>query len=87
MNRKILSELIITHDLSVLKIQFFFNEECRNISRSMTKYDVMKKYEIKKEKLKQQLAKFPIRVCLSFDCWIACTNISYISLTTHYVEK
>ena len=33
------------------------NEDCRNISRIMAKYDVMKKYEIEKEKLKQQLAK------------------------------
>ena len=53
----------------------------------MTKYDVMNKYEIEKEKLKQQLAKIYGRVCLTSDCWIACTNISYISLTAHYVDK
>ena len=52
------------------------NEDCRNISRRMVKYDVMNKYEIEKEKLKQQLAKIHGRVCLTSDCWTACTNIS-----------
>ena len=64
-----------------------FNKDCRNISRIMAKYDMMKKYEIEKEKLKQQLAKIHGRVCLTFDCWTACINISYISLTAHYVNK
>ena len=65
MNREILSELIIAHDLlfSIVEWRVFkkykkkINEDCRNISRIMAKYDVMKKYEIEKEKLKQQLAK------------------------------
>ena len=26
-------------------------------------------------------------MCLTSDCWTACTNISYISLTAHYVDK
>ena len=95
MNREILSELLITHDLpfSIVewrvfrKYQNFLNEDCRNISKRMAKYDVTKKYEIKKEKLKQQLAKIHCRVCLTSDSWTACTNISYISLTAHYVDK
>ena len=53
----------------------------------MAKYDVMNKYEIEKEKLKQQLAKVHGRVCLMSDCWTACTNISYISLIANYVDK
>ena len=69
------------------KYQKNFNEHCRNISRRMAKYDVMKKYKIEKEKLKQQLAKIHSRVCLTSDCWTACTNISYISLTAHFVDK
>ena len=95
MNREILFELIIAHDLpfSIVewrvfrKYQNFFNEDCRNISRRMTKYDVMKKYEIEKEKLKQQLAKIHVRVCFTSDCWTSCTNISFISLSAHYVDK
>ena len=47
----------------------------------------MKKYEIEKDKLKQQLAKIPSRVCLTYDYWTTSTNISYISLTVHYVDK
>ena len=95
MNREILSELIIAHDLSFSiaewrvfrKYHIFFNEDCRNISKRMTKYGVIKKYEIEKEKLKQQLAKIHGRVCFTSKCLTACTNISYISLTAHYVDK
>ena len=84
MNQEILYELIIAHDLpfSIVKWRVFRkyqkknNEDCRNISRRMVKYDVMNKYEIEKEKLKQQLAKIHGRVCLTSDCWTACTNIS-----------
>ena len=77
MNREILSELIIAYDLpfSLVEWRVFrkykkkkINEDCRNISRRMVKYDVMKKYEIEKEKLKQQLAKIHDRVCLTSDC-------------------
>ena len=60
MNREILFELIIAHDLpfSIVecrvfrKYQIFFNKDCRSISRRTTKCDVMKKYEIEKEILK-----------------------------------
>ena len=47
----------------------------------------MKKYEIEKENLKQQLAQIPGRVCLTSDCWTTCTNIGFISLTAHYADK
>ena len=95
MNREILFELIIAHDLpfSIVEWRVFrkyqkkFNEDCRNISRRMAKYDAMNKYEIEKEKLKQQLSKIHGRACLTSECWTAYTNISYISLTAHYVDK
>ena len=94
-NREILSELIIAHDVPFnivewrvfRKYQTFLNEDCKSISRKTAKCDVMKKYEIEKEILKQQLSQIPGRVCLTFDCWTACTNIGYISLTAHYVDK
>ena len=62
-NREILSELIIAHDLPFSIVEWrvfrkyhkFLNEDCRSISRIPGKCDVMKKYEIEKEKLKQQL--------------------------------
>ena len=94
-NREILSELIIAHDLPFSIVEWrvsrkchkFLNKDCRSISRRTTKCDVMKKYEIEKEKLKQQLGQIPSRVCLTFDCSTACTNIGYISLIAHYVDK
>ena len=95
MNREILSELIISHDLpfSIVewrvfrKYQKFLNEDCRSISRKTAKCDVMKKFKIEKENLKKQLGQIPGRVCLTSDCWTTCTNIGYISLTAHYVDK
>ena len=95
MNREILSELIIAHDLPfrVVKWRVFrkyqkkLNEDCRSISRRIAKYVVMKKYEIEKENVKQQLAQIPGRVCLTSNCWTACTNIGFISLTVHSVDN
>ena len=77
MNREILSKLIIAHDLpfSIVewrvfrKYQKYLNEDCRSISRRTAKCDVMKKYEIEKENLKQQLSQILGRVCLTSDCW------------------
>ena len=69
------------------KYQKFLNEDCRSISRKTAKCDVMKKFKIEKENLKQQLGQIPGRVCLTSDCWTACTNVGYISLTAHYVDK
>ena len=93
MNQEILSELIIVHDLPFSIVEWRVlrkyqkNEGCRCISRRTTKYDVMKKYEIEKKKLKQQLAQISSRVCLTSNCWCACTNIGYIFLAAHYVDK
>lgn len=53
----------------------------------MMKYNVIKRYEIEKENLKQQLAQLSSKVCLTSYCWIACTNIDFISLIQHYFDK
>ena len=95
-NRNILSELNISHDLPfrVVEWRVFrkyqkkkINEDCQSIYRRTAKFDVMKKYDIEKDNLKQQLAQIPSRVCLTSDYWTTCTNIGFISLTAHYVDK
>ncbi|KAF7802778.1 zinc finger BED domain-containing protein RICESLEEPER 2-like [Senna tora] len=48
--------------------------------------DVKKIYEKEKEKLKQEMARIPNRVCLTYDMWDACTSEGYICLTTHFVD-
>ena len=66
-NREILSELIIAHDRPFSIVEWrvfrkyykFLNEDYRSISKRTTKCDVMKKYDIEKEKLKQQLGLIP----------------------------
>ena len=47
--------------------KIFFNKDCRSISKRTAKCDVMKKYEIEKENLKQQLNQIPSRVSLTSD--------------------
>ena len=92
---KILFELIIAHNLPFIIVEWrVFRkyqkkniEDCRSVLRRTTKHNVMKKHEIKKENLKQLLAQILGRVCLTFDFWTKCTNIGFISLTTHYVDK
>ena len=95
MNREIFFQLIVTHNLpfSIDQWRVFrkykknLNEDCRSIYGRRAKCDMMKKYEIEKENLKQQLSQIPSRVCLTSNCWTVCTNIRCISLTAHYVDK
>ncbi|KAF7831896.1 zinc finger BED domain-containing protein RICESLEEPER 2-like [Senna tora] len=49
--------------------------------------DVKKIYEKEKEKLKQEMARIPNRVCLTSDGWTACTSEGYICLTAHFVDE
>ena len=46
----------------------------------------MKIYLVEKEKLKNQLARSSGRVCLTTDCWTACTTRGYITLTAHFID-
>ena len=32
------------------------------------------------------MSKSPRRICLTSDCWIACTSDGYICLTAHFVD-
>lgn len=53
------------------------NDDCTFVTRNTFFNDVVKTYEDEKQKLKSQLAQ--IR-------GTTCTNESYISLTTHYID-
>lgn len=56
------------------------------VSRDTFAKDILKVYGDEKQKMKSQLAEICERVCLTSDCWTACTNEGYISLTAHYID-
>ena len=93
-NREILAKLVITHGAPFNIVEWkvfreyqkFLNDECIFVTRNTISKDVLKVYGDEKLKLKSQLAQIPGRVCLTSDCWTACTNEGYISLTAHYVD-
>jgi len=55
-------------------------------SRNIFAKDILKVYGDEKQKMKSQLSQIRGRVCLTSDCWTACTDESYISLKAHYVD-
>jgi len=54
------------------------------VSRDTFPKDILKVYGDEKQKMK--LAVICGRVSLTSDCWTACTNEGFISLTVHYVD-
>lgn len=93
-NRELLAKMVILHGLPFNVVEWrgfrnyqkFLNDDCRFITRNTIKTDVLKTYEEEKEKLKSQLAQISSRVRLTSDCWTACINHGFISLTVHYVD-
>ena len=93
---KLTAQMIILHDLSFqcVKLSGFktlcqclsFNEK-KSISRNTITTNMMTIYLLEKENLKNQLARSGGRVCLTFDCWTACTTHSYITLTTYFIDN
>jgi hypothetical protein len=93
-NHEILAKLVITHGAPFNIVEWkvfreyqkFLNDDCIFVTRNTISKDVLKVYGDEKQKLKSQLAQIRGRVCLTSDCWTACTNEGYISLTAHYVD-
>ncbi|CAJ2678656.1 unnamed protein product [Trifolium pratense] len=93
-NRELLAKLVITHGAPFNIVEWkvfrdyqkFLNDDCIFVTRNTISKDVLKVYGDEKQKLKSQLAQIRGRVCLTSDCWTACTNEGFISLTAHYVD-
>ncbi|RYQ85455.1 zinc finger BED domain-containing protein DAYSLEEPER-like [Arachis ipaensis] len=92
--RKVMAELIILdeHPFKVVEGIGFrkminqFEPRFTVPSRMTMSRDCFQLYLDEKKKLKAWLAKSCARVCLTSDCWTSNQNLSYMSLTTHFVD-
>ena len=57
--------------------------KCRNTNF----LNVEKEYMEEMDKVKQNMSRFPYRICLTFDVWTVITYEGYICLTAHFVDK
>ncbi|KAF7801124.1 zinc finger BED domain-containing protein RICESLEEPER 2-like [Senna tora] len=95
LSRQLCAEAIIEHDLPYSFVDYkgirkwikYLNPDVIMPSRNTVVSDVKKIYEKEKEKLKQEMARIPNRVCLTSDVWTACTSEGYICLTAHFVDE
>ena len=80
--RELICMSIISHDLLLFFVEYkwvrelmkYLNHALKHISRLIATNDIQKNYLAQKEKLKQVMSKSLERICLTFDCWIACTS-------------
>ena len=57
------------------------------ISRNTLKIDIMKDYNVEKEKMKLMLSRIQSRVAITTDMWTATNqNIGYKTITTHFID-
>ena len=92
--RELICMSIISHDLPLSFVKYkwikelmkYLNPTVKHISRLIATNDIRKFYLAQKEKLKQVMSKSPRRICLTSDCWIACTTKGYICLIAHFVD-
>ncbi|MBA0637842.1 hypothetical protein Godav_029232, partial [Gossypium davidsonii] len=60
----------------------------KNISRHTVAKDVLMYYAKKRDHVKEELAKAPGLICLTFDNWNSKhTNDEYICITAHWIDK
>ncbi|CAL9232934.1 unnamed protein product [Arabidopsis halleri] len=93
--REKFSRVIIRHDLPFSVVEYeelrrffqYLNPDYSYYTRNTAATDVVKTWEIEKNKLKMDLAKIQSRICLTSDCWTAISGEGYISLTAHYVDE
>ncbi|KAF7802447.1 zinc finger BED domain-containing protein RICESLEEPER 2-like [Senna tora] len=84
------SQMLINQEGKLKRIRKwikYLNPDVIMPSRNTAVSDVKKIYEKEKEKLKQEMARIPNRVCLTSDVWTACTSEGYICLTAHSVDE
>ena len=56
-------------------------------SRVTVARDILELYDIKKAKLKVDLRKNCVRVCVTTDEWTSLQNMHYMFLTAHYIDS
>nr|XP_012573964.1 zinc finger BED domain-containing protein RICESLEEPER 2-like [Cicer arietinum] len=56
-------------------------------SRSTLRRAILSLYDVERERLKIFISKHCGRVCLTTDTWTSIQNLSYMSLTAHFIDK
>ena len=56
-------------------------------SRTTVMRDCLQLYMMEKEKLKNMFVSSSQRVCLTTDTWTSIQNLTYMSLTAHFIDK
>ncbi|KAF7835544.1 zinc finger BED domain-containing protein RICESLEEPER 2-like [Senna tora] len=89
------AEAIIEHDLPYSFVHYkgirkwikFLNPDVIMPSRNTAVSDIKKIYEKEKEKLKQEMARIPNRVCLTSNVWTACTSEEGLKVASDALHK
>lgn len=92
--RELITLIIICHDLPFSFVEYprvrellkYLNPEFKAICRNTAVADVLKFHGIRKDQMKQELAKVGNRICLTCDVWRSISIEGYICLTAHYVD-
>ncbi|KAF7839842.1 zinc finger BED domain-containing protein RICESLEEPER 2-like [Senna tora] len=95
LSRQLCAEAIIEHDLPYSFVDYkgirkwikYLNPDVIMPSRNTVVSDVKKIYEKEKEKLKQEMARIPNRVCLTSDVWTACTSEEGLKVASDALHK
>ncbi|KAG8377763.1 hypothetical protein BUALT_Bualt08G0067200 [Buddleja alternifolia] len=65
----------------------YLNPRVQHVSRNTAKSDVLRIYEMEKEKIKEILASTSSRICLTSDLWSSLVSNGYMAITAHYVDN
>ena len=92
---ELLTMCIVRHGLPFNFVEYkwvrellsYINSDVKHVSRNTLVSSLLKLHGEMKEKLKYAIHKCHNRICLTSDCWIACTQEGYICLTAHFVDN
>jgi len=93
--REIMTMAIVKHGLPFKFVEYkwirellsYLNPDVKHVSRNTAVSDLWKFHVQMKEKLKHEMHHCHNRICLTSDCWTACTQEGYICLTAHFVDN
>ncbi|KAJ9557104.1 LOW QUALITY PROTEIN: hypothetical protein OSB04_011718 [Centaurea solstitialis] len=90
--RELLIHALVRHDLPFSFVEYegirniftYLEPNVIHISRNTGKSDIRKLYESQTNRLRDELARCPSRICLTSDAWTSIITDGYLSLSAHY---
>ena len=68
-------------------IQTSINPQFKGWSGNTVKRDIMKKFQTKRENLKQYFANSEGKICLTSDIWTSLMHRVFLCITAHYIDS